>query len=277
MQKRRCLISLITPFFNAEEYLNQSIESVLAQSFQNWELILINDGSSDNSVSIVKSFSDERIKYFEQENKGVSAARNYGLSKIEGSFFCFLDADDVMPEHSLSSRLEEFEKDEMLDFVDGKVIYVDQGLHPIHKAYSPNFSGFPMNRLLMLDQSCLFGNTWMIRRHKEVKYHFDENLTHAEDLYFYISICVQKEGRYTFTNEEILKYRQVQSSAMRNLKGLENGYYSLIKNIKHQNIASNRQLLYLKLKITKIMFLSYWFDGRDKSAALKVLSKYIWV
>jgi glycosyltransferase involved in cell wall biosynthesis len=109
------------PAYNAEKYIAEAINSVLNQSYPEFELLVINDGSSDQTAKIIRSFFDSRIKYFKQNNQGVSSARNTGLENMKGVYFCFLDADDVMPQDSLKSRLEIFNSNNKIDFVDGKV------------------------------------------------------------------------------------------------------------------------------------------------------------
>ncbi|MDO4762966.1 MAG: glycosyltransferase family A protein [Flavobacteriaceae bacterium] len=78
------LISVIVPCYNVEKYVAECLESIIAQTYQNLEIIVINDGSTDNTVEAIKPFlSDDRIKYIHQENKGVSEARNRGLDEIK--------------------------------------------------------------------------------------------------------------------------------------------------------------------------------------------------
>lgn len=89
------MISVIIPLYNKEHYVAKTISSVLAQTYQNFELIIVNDGSTDHSAEIVSSFSDSRIRYVEQANGGVSSARNHGLRLAKGDFIAFLDADDT--------------------------------------------------------------------------------------------------------------------------------------------------------------------------------------
>jgi glycosyltransferase involved in cell wall biosynthesis len=87
-------ISIVMPLFNKERYVNRSVESVLAQSFQNFEVIVVNDGSTDNSSEIVRKIHDSRIRLIEQKNAGVSAARNRGIHEAKSELIAFLDADD---------------------------------------------------------------------------------------------------------------------------------------------------------------------------------------
>ena len=97
-------VSIIMPVYNAGKYINRAIDSVINQSFQNWELLIINDGSTDDSEHKINEYSDKRIKYFQQINQGVSSARNQGLRHMNGGYFCFLDADDYLPSGSIESR-----------------------------------------------------------------------------------------------------------------------------------------------------------------------------
>lgn len=87
--------SIITPLYNKEQYIADTIDSVLAQTYTDFELIVINDSSTDNSVEIVKSYKDKRIRLYSKPNGGVSAARNFGIKKAKGEVVCFLDADDI--------------------------------------------------------------------------------------------------------------------------------------------------------------------------------------
>jgi glycosyltransferase involved in cell wall biosynthesis len=91
-------VSIITPVYNMEKYLNACINSLINQTYQNIEILLINDGSTDNSENICIKYasSDKRIKYFYQENGGVSKARNFGISNFSGDFVMFLDSDDFL-------------------------------------------------------------------------------------------------------------------------------------------------------------------------------------
>ena len=127
--------------------------------------------------------------------------------------------------------------------------------------------------LLKLNEKCLFGNTWMIKRRKKEKYIFQEDMTHAEDLFFYLSISKGKS--YSYTNECILYYRQNEGSAMTNLKGLEEGYIILLKKKKTQLFQKTTVILQLKLKTSKIMFLSYLFNGKNIVSAIKTPFKIL--
>ena len=87
-------ISIVIPLYNKEHYIEDTIKSVLAQTYSNWEAIIIDDGSTDASAKIVQSIPDSRIRLYQQANQGVSKARNHGIELATGDYIAFLDADD---------------------------------------------------------------------------------------------------------------------------------------------------------------------------------------
>ena len=94
------MFSIVLPCHNREQFLPSSIGSVIKQTYQDWELVVVDDGSTDNTQNVVKSFNDPRIKYVYQNNSERSAARNKGIDNASGTWICFLDSDDeYQPEH----------------------------------------------------------------------------------------------------------------------------------------------------------------------------------
>jgi len=104
------LVSIIIPCFNQGKYLTEALDSVITQTYSKWECIVVNDGSTDNSEEISKSYvvKDNRIKYIHQENQGVSKARNTGFLEAKGEFIQFLDGDDYLAPEKLSTQIEFF-------------------------------------------------------------------------------------------------------------------------------------------------------------------------
>ena len=101
------MVSIIVPVYNIEKYIDECIQSVLNQTYTAWELILVDDGSTDNSGNICDEYAktDTRIKVLHQKNQGVSAARNIALDKAEGDYIMFLDADDYWCENTALYKL----------------------------------------------------------------------------------------------------------------------------------------------------------------------------
>jgi glycosyltransferase involved in cell wall biosynthesis len=99
-------VSVIIPTYNYDRFLGEAIHSVLAQTFQDFELVVVDDGSTDNTKQVVSNFADERIKYIYQQNQGVSAARNTGISACCGDYVALLDADDVWVPQKLELQVK---------------------------------------------------------------------------------------------------------------------------------------------------------------------------
>lgn len=119
------LVSILMPAYNGEKFIQQAIESVLAQTHQNWELIVVDDGSTDSTAKIVTAFKDPRILYVYQENQGQAAALNHGLDLARGDYITTLDVDDWFTPHSLRDRVLYLEAHPQYDVVYGDGIYCD--------------------------------------------------------------------------------------------------------------------------------------------------------
>ena len=112
------LISIVVPLYNADKYIGETINSVLKQTYSNWELIIVDDCSTDNSRQVVEEFmADQRIKLIKLDNNfgGPAGPRNIGIEKAKGEYVSFLDADDLWDENKLYHQLN-FMRTESLDF-----------------------------------------------------------------------------------------------------------------------------------------------------------------
>jgi len=114
------LISIITPVYNVEKFIVETIESVLEQTYSNWELLLVDDGSTDGSTQVCKNYAlkDERIKYFYKPNGGQASARNLGINNAKGEYITFLDSDDLYCKDKLESHFSDL-KNHPADFYYG--------------------------------------------------------------------------------------------------------------------------------------------------------------
>ena len=120
------MISVVIPVYNVDKYITDCLESIVSQTFSEWEVVMVNDGSSDRSVEICKSFCerDSRFRVLEQENRGVSAARNTGIDACRGEYIFFMDADDtILPNtfEALNAVLHETKAD-MVSFQFQKIV-----------------------------------------------------------------------------------------------------------------------------------------------------------
>jgi len=267
------LVSIIMPAFNTARYIKEAVNSVFAQTWQHWELIIINDGSTDETGSILQSFKDERITIVQQINKGVGAARNSGLEIAKGEFLTFLDSDDVLPPRSLEARANFLVNHHDIDIVDGQVIAKDENLDGVIRVYKPHYTGPLLPRLLMLDDQVFFGPFYMVRRSFLADAHFPVNMSHAEDLLFFTLLAEKHNLQYAFVNEEIYHYRNRRDSAMSNIASLEDGYLVFMQTVFVAIRVTYLQRVCLRLKISKIMFLT-WASKREYQRAIMSVYKY---
>lgn len=112
MSQNKTLFSIITPAYNREKFIGKTIESVLGQRHEQFELIIVDDGSIDRTSEVVSSYKDSRIKYYKGHNVERAAARNFGLSKATGIYITFLDSDDLLRENHLSTAAGYIEKNQ---------------------------------------------------------------------------------------------------------------------------------------------------------------------
>jgi glycosyltransferase involved in cell wall biosynthesis len=206
------------PAYNAAPYIGEAIESVISQSWQNWELIIVDDGSTDDTAAIIDREEDARIKVVHQPNMGVSAARNTALEMANGDFIAFLDADDYFPPRSLEVRLEVFSRDERVDVVGGRVSISDVKMERELHASAPNYQGPFLDRILEFDPNVFSGITYAIRAEKLKDLRFRVDLGNAEDLLFLIEASAAHGLHYSCTEELVYVYRNVSGSASKNAK-----------------------------------------------------------
>lgn len=129
------LVSIITPVYNAEEFIVQTIESVQAQTYSDWELLLIDDCSTDSSAELIKSFTDNdnRIRYVKlNKNSGAAVTRNTGLAMAKGRYIAFLDSDDIWKAQKLEKQMELI-KEKDIGFVFTSYRYIMQDGSPMSK------------------------------------------------------------------------------------------------------------------------------------------------
>jgi teichuronic acid biosynthesis glycosyltransferase TuaG len=264
------MISVITATYNDAPFIEETIESVANQSFDDWEWIIVINGSSDKTLEILSGLKDSRIRIITLPyNLGVSAGRNKGLEVMQGDYFCFLDGDDLLPENSLSARLAVFQSNPDIEFVDGKVISFMNTIDHQIDTYVPAFQGDPLQELLSLSGSVFKGNTWMIKKVEEKKYAFLDGLTHGEELLFYASVA--NSGLYDYTETPILYYRRHENSAMKNVIKLAKGYLMIGEELTKLPFISQYQLSKYKVNAALISLKSLLKDKKPVAAVMYYL------
>jgi len=189
--------SIIIPLYNKQNFISRAVQSVLSQSHKNFELIIVNDGSTDNSLMVVSKFKDYRIKLVNKENGGVSSARNTGIDASSNEWICFLDADDYW----LTNHLEEISY-LLRNYPEGKIYSTlklektNNGLRTITNQFPDNFEGYVENYFSFAKKDTVFNSSSVCINKKaliEID-KFDTNLTHGEDLDVWFKLLINYKG-----------------------------------------------------------------------------------
>ena len=125
--KENPLVSVIIPVYNYDRYLAEAVESVLSQTYQHLEVIVVDDGSTDRSGEVAKSFAGRGVRYCQQVHSGIGPTRNKGVELAQGVFIAFLDADDRWPVQKIERQLRAFESDPALEMVFGQALQLHNG------------------------------------------------------------------------------------------------------------------------------------------------------
>lgn len=146
------LVSIITPAYNAARFIHAAVTSVINQTWKNWELIIVNDGSTDKTLEICQSFcnTDPRIKLITTPNHGVSHARNVGLESASGSYIGFLDADDIIAENYIENLVKALDLTNA-DVAGAGVVSCDESLSKRLKKNSSSYHGNFAEKLARFD------------------------------------------------------------------------------------------------------------------------------
>ncbi|WP_338359074.1 glycosyltransferase family A protein [Yeosuana marina] len=207
-------VSVVVPCYNQAQYLDEALQSVLNQSFNDWECIIVNDGSTDKTEVISNKWikKDSRFKYVYQNNSGLSSARNLGIKKAESEYILPLDADDKIGENYLELAYQAFQ-----EYKDLKVVYCEaKKFGDSDEMWKlPEFSLYSLSRKNMIFCSALF-------RKKDWKAigGFDVNMIHGwEDWEFWISML--KNGGLVKKIESVQFYYRVKDVSMLKAMGAQ--------------------------------------------------------
>lgn len=170
---------MIIPTCNRAHFLPETIQSVLKQTYRNYELIVVDDGSTDETSEIVSAFGSQ-VHYLHQKNRGVSAARNTGIRAARGDFLAFLDSDDLWKKRKLAIQMELMQSDPSVKICYTNEIWLRNGKHLNQKKKHRKFSGWIFEKMLPL---CLISASSILLKREVLDRvgWFDENLPVCED------------------------------------------------------------------------------------------------
>ena len=270
-EKSQPLVTVITPLFNAQDFIGETIESVLDQTYQNWEMIIVDDCSTDNSRDIVKKYEakESRIKLIELEKNfgGPARPRNVGLDISKGDYLAFLDADDVWLKNKLQVQINEMLVNN-LDFTSTDSKFIDDNsIDTIINKHKIVIFFKKIKRKATLSDVIKgnFISTSSAIVSKNFISKFDENkdFIGVEDMYLWMKILNEKNVRYKYIRDKLIKYRV--SSTSLSERGVN----------QKQAIKANLCILKFILDNQKFEYIKYFYIRIIKLAFIYFIKKII--
>jgi len=238
-------ISVIIPVYNAEKTIAWTIDSILNQTFKNFELIIINDGSTDSTLDIIKKFKDKRIKVFNQKNQGAPRARNLGMKKSKGQYISFIDADDMWTNDKLELQLKAL-KNSKAEVAYSFVDLIDTNNKKICSLDRQIING-NVQKKIFIKNFIDCGSNVLIKK-KNLKHKFDENLKGGQE--WDLLINISKKSNFICVPKVQILYRLTPKSISSQVKRQEKQCLRIIK----KSITKYKDLKKFKRKSLKNIY-----------------------
>lgn len=268
------IVSIIVPVYNCERFISETLESIVRQTFRDFELLIIDDGSTDDSKLIIKHFGtlDARLKYVYQPNKGVSAARNNGFRQASGKFLAFLDSDDVWLNNNLELKLRKFEEG-TFGLVHSDAELINESSEKVDATLQGR-EGDLLDGLLSWNGTQVPGPSSILvrRRVLDIVGLFDENLSTAADMDLFIRVAAKfRIGR---VDQVTWQYRIHSKNMHQNIGAMEHDVLLIYSKARQLGLFRTRAFERRCFSIAYlILSASWWADGRNKERAFKCLGK----
>ena len=268
------LVSIIIPTFNRAHLIGETLDSIIAQTYTNWECIIVDDGSTDNTEEVVSAYvqKDSRFQFHHRPDShkpGGNGARNYGFSLSKGEYINWFDSDDLMKANFISLKLNTIEHEDV-DFVVSKSLNFDTDRTYEVKKYRGNFINILSGKNYILKKNYWMTPDFFIKKKSLKNYTFDETIQSGQETNFFIVILNSIDLKGFAINENLVLRRLHSSSIQQELKrsmihvyrgkflSLLNAYYQVYKKLDKQTrdymqaeIMLTLYLLKLKGGITK--------------------------
>ena len=282
------MVSIVVPMYNAERFLHECISSVLEQSYTDWELLLIDDGSIDKTAIICDEYvsKDTRIKYYGKANGGVSSARNLGIMNARGKYITFVDADDIIKKDYCERLISKMHSDIGMVVFGMEYLELDGRTAPLVHRFIDGIYSYDKFSKMVIDDGTMSGfslhSSCAVLYHADIiKKHeimFDEEIRYNEDGLFNVKYFLNSELAISIHYSEcIYYYRTVTDSAVHqldvesdiyinNIQLVEDKLYLLAQNFRYADI----ELQIVRRKMTILLERIIYLSKRKKLTVTKV-------
>ena len=261
------LASIIIPAYNASKYIAETVQSVVNQTYSNWELIIVDDGSTDNTLKIIDAIAqtDSRIKYLTKNNSGVSDTRNKGLSIAKGEFISFLDADDIWHTNNLEEKIKFIQKDN-IDVAYSNCEKIDRNSNSLNNILTGSETPLLSDILLLRGNYLTAPSGIVLKKNVLDKIGgFDTNLSNNADQDLWIRI-LSNNFKIKLIKLVLWKYRVHDNNMSSNIALLEKDSIYIFNKAKKNNLYDTfafKQKAFSKLNL--MLAGSWWKNGNNKT------------
>lgn len=268
------IVSVIIPTFNSAKYLVSAINSVLAQTYSNFEILIIDDGSTDDTREILKTYTDSRIQYFYQQNAGPAAARNKGINLAKGDLIAFLDADDVWEKDKLSTQIKIFSQNNDICMVYNSFVFKPGENKKEKLVRFKNLTRLDFIKYLLIDpfNTIPYPSTVMVKKSYFDKAGlFDSELRSGEDWDLWLRLA--NIGECYYIDKALTRRFTPKTSITRSMNPEHEILYH--EKILRRFFDNNHSFLRLKSQALSLIFCNHgmnYFYKNDKTPSMKVYS-----
>jgi glycosyltransferase involved in cell wall biosynthesis len=247
------IVTVVIPMFNSEKHIEKCIISVLEQTFKNFELICVDDGCTDNTLDILKQFTDPRIKLISQKNRGLAGARNRGIQAAKGIYIALLDSDDFWSNEKLTKHVEHLNGNPKVGVSYCPSLFITEngsimGIGQFPKLKEINFRDIlcrnPVgNGSAPVIRRRLFADISTINKEQNCKCYFDETLRQSEDIELWVRIALLTSWKFEGISAPLTYYRINNGGLSANLKKQFESWTLAMSKNEQTNIKLFKRLL----------------------------------
>lgn len=267
------LVSVVVPCYNAARFVAETVQSVLGQTLRDLELIVVDDGSRDDSAVVVRRQADPRLRYVHQANAGVSAARNTGIAAAAGTYVAFLDADDTYLPGNLERKVAYLGARPAVPLVySSEIVFDSDSGREVERTSGKG--GRLLNELLEMRPGMIYSPSSVVVRRDVLERigGFDPKLSTSADWDLWIRLAV--EGEFGYIEEPLVRYRRHETQMHRNIDLMARDCEYVLEKSRaaglYQTPAHFRRA---QARVYLVIALSYLVDARDSVGFIRYFTK----
>jgi glycosyltransferase involved in cell wall biosynthesis len=277
------IVTVVIPMFNVEKYIERCIISVLEQTFKNFEVICVDDGCSDNTLHILKQFTDPRIRLIKQQNRGLAGARNTGIQAAKGIYIALLDSDDCWASQKLTEHVAHLNSNPQVGVSYCPSLFIDEKGNMTGTGQFPKLTEIEFRDILCRNpigngsapviRRRLLTDISTINQVQGRRYYFDETLRQSEDIELWVRIALSNKWKFEGISTPLTYYRINRGGLSANLQKQFASWTLAMSKNEQTNIQLFNQLLPLARAYQLRYLARRAIHSRDSYQAIKLIHR----